>query len=81
MRKKLNDTTSWNTLFLNPNSILAAIAKKFNIKKVFFVFLFIRVIFQIKNLKIWLLEQHKLRQKLYLKLNNGWKLKELTQIF
>lgn len=38
MRGKLNDSTSWNTLFLNPNSILAAIAKKFNIKKVFYFF-------------------------------------------
>ena len=31
---KLNDDTSWNTLFLNPNSVLAAISNKFAIKKV-----------------------------------------------
>ena len=28
MREKLNDTTSWNTLFLNPNTILERVAKK-----------------------------------------------------
>ena len=37
-KRKKNDSSSWNTLFLNPNSILAAIAKKFNIKKVFYFF-------------------------------------------
>lgn len=26
MRKKLEDKTNWNTLFLNPNSILEAIS-------------------------------------------------------
>lgn len=34
MRKKLEDQTNWNTLFLNPNSILESIASKFSMKKV-----------------------------------------------
>ena len=33
MIAKLNDTSNWNTLFLNPNSILEAIATKFNVEK------------------------------------------------
>jgi multiple RNA-binding domain-containing protein 1 len=33
MREKLNDTTSWNTLFLNPNTILERMAKKLHITK------------------------------------------------
>lgn len=28
MRDKLNDTTSWNTLFLNPNTILERMSVK-----------------------------------------------------
>jgi len=31
--KKLEDDTNWNTLFLNPNAVLAAISKKFGIQK------------------------------------------------
>ncbi|KRX11111.1 hypothetical protein PPERSA_05220 [Pseudocohnilembus persalinus] len=33
MRKKLDDKTNWNTLFLNPNSILEAIANTYNVRK------------------------------------------------
>lgn len=33
MRDKLNDTTSWNTLFLNPNTILQYMAKKLKLTK------------------------------------------------
>lgn len=33
MRERLNDTTNWNTLFLNPNTILERIAKKLHITK------------------------------------------------
>jgi hypothetical protein len=33
MRKKLDDTTNWNTLFLNPNTILEHISKKLGITK------------------------------------------------
>lgn len=33
MREKLNDMTSWNTLFLNPNTILERIARKLKITK------------------------------------------------
>ena len=33
MREKLNDTTSWNTLFLNPNTVLERMAKKLHITK------------------------------------------------
>jgi multiple RNA-binding domain-containing protein 1 len=33
MREKLNDTTNWNTLFLNPNTILERMAKKLHITK------------------------------------------------
>lgn len=34
MLSKLKDDTNWNTLFLNPNSVLEAIKHKFNLKKV-----------------------------------------------
>ena len=33
MRMKYNDTTSWNTLFLNPNTVLERMAKKLHITK------------------------------------------------
>ena len=33
MREKLNDTTSWNTLFLNPNTILEYMSKKLKLTK------------------------------------------------
>lgn len=33
MLNRLEDQTSWNTLFLNPNSILEAVAQKYNLKK------------------------------------------------
>lgn len=33
MLEKLNDTTSWNTLFLNPNTIIDGISKKYGIDK------------------------------------------------
>lgn len=33
MRDKLNDTTSWNTLFLNPNTILERMSAKLGIEK------------------------------------------------
>lgn len=33
MRNKLNDTTNWNTLFLNPNTVLESISKKLGITK------------------------------------------------
>ena len=31
MRKKLKDETNWNTLFLNPNTILESISSKFQL--------------------------------------------------
>lgn len=34
MKKNLSDDTNWNTLFLNPNTILEQIAARYNIKKV-----------------------------------------------
>ncbi len=34
MRKRLEDSTNWNSLFLNPDTILETIARKFNVKKV-----------------------------------------------
>lgn len=34
MKKNLADETNWNTLFLNPNTILETVAARFNIKKV-----------------------------------------------
>ncbi len=33
MRQKLNDQTNWNTLFLNPNTILERVSRKLNITK------------------------------------------------
>jgi len=33
MLKKLEDTTNWNTLFLNPNAVLESISKRFGLKK------------------------------------------------
>lgn len=33
MRQKLNDTTNWNTLFLNPNTILERVARKLKVSK------------------------------------------------
>ena len=33
MRQKLNDTTSWNTLFLNPNTLLQHMADKLHLTK------------------------------------------------
>ena len=33
MREKMNDTTSWNTLFLNPNTILQRMSVKLGITK------------------------------------------------
>lgn len=33
MRDRLNDTTSWNTLFLNPNTILSRMSDKLGISK------------------------------------------------
>ena len=33
MREKYNDSTNWNTLFLNPNTVLERMAKKLNISK------------------------------------------------
>jgi multiple RNA-binding domain-containing protein 1 len=33
MRQKLNDTTNWNTLFLNPNTILERVARKLKVTK------------------------------------------------
>ncbi len=33
MRDKLNDTTNWNTLFLNPNTILERVARKLKVTK------------------------------------------------
>ena len=33
LMKKLESDTNWNTLFLNPNAVMAAIAKKFAVKK------------------------------------------------
>jgi len=35
--KRLNDDTNWNTLFLNPNTILAEMSERLNIKKVRFI--------------------------------------------
>lgn len=34
MLARLEDDTNWNTLFLNPNSVLEAVKHKFNLKKV-----------------------------------------------
>ena len=34
MLRRLNDDTNWNTLFLNPNTILNEMAQRYNIKKV-----------------------------------------------
>ena len=31
--KKLESSVNWNTLFLNPNAVLAAISKKFGVEK------------------------------------------------
>lgn len=33
MLEKVNDKTNWNSLFLNPNSVLAAISAEYNLKK------------------------------------------------
>ena len=33
MLEKLNDKTNWNSLFLNPNSVLAAISAQYHLKK------------------------------------------------
>jgi len=33
MLERLNDTTSWNTLFLNPNTIIEGICKKYSLDK------------------------------------------------
>jgi multiple RNA-binding domain-containing protein 1 len=33
MRKRLEDTTNWNTLFLNPNTLLEHMAQKHGITK------------------------------------------------
>lgn len=33
LRRRLDDTTSWNTLFLNPNTLLEHMAQKHNITK------------------------------------------------
>lgn len=33
MLKKLDDTSSWNTVFLNPNSILECVSQKYGVKK------------------------------------------------
>jgi len=33
MLKRLNDDTNWNTLFLNPNTILNEMAQRYNLKK------------------------------------------------
>jgi multiple RNA-binding domain-containing protein 1 len=33
MLERLEDQTSWNTLFLNPNSILESVSRKYNLKK------------------------------------------------
>lgn len=33
MIERLNDTTSWNTLFLNPNTIIEGICKRYNLDK------------------------------------------------
>ncbi len=33
MRKKLTDSSNWNSLFLNPNSILDHIAQAYNVPK------------------------------------------------
>ncbi|CAD8186826.1 unnamed protein product [Paramecium octaurelia] len=33
MLERLNDTTSWNTLFLNPNTIIEGISKKYSLDK------------------------------------------------
>jgi len=33
MRERLNDTTSWNTLFLNPNTILERMSAKLGLEK------------------------------------------------
>jgi hypothetical protein len=49
MLKKLDDQTSWNTLFLNPNSVLAAIGEKFNLKKVVLVIFFEKKSSRINN--------------------------------
>ncbi len=39
MLKKMEDTSNWNTLFMNPNAVLAAVMRKYNILKVF-IYLF-----------------------------------------
>jgi len=33
MRQKLNDTTNWNSLFLNPNTILERVSRKLKVPK------------------------------------------------
>lgn len=33
LKRKLKDETNWNTLFLNPNTILESIGSKFSLKK------------------------------------------------
>ena len=33
MWERLNDTTAWNTLFLNPNTIIEGISKKYALDK------------------------------------------------
>jgi len=33
MRRRLDDTTSWNTLFLNPNTLLQHMANKHQVPK------------------------------------------------
>lgn len=33
MRERYNDTTNWNTLFLNSNTVLERMAKKLHITK------------------------------------------------
>ena len=33
MLQRLEDPTSWNTMFLNPNSILESVSRKYGVKK------------------------------------------------
>lgn len=52
MLKRMEDDTNWNSLFLNPNTIIAEMEERFNIKKVKqILYKYIYYIYKILKLK------------------------------
>ena len=64
MLKNLDDQTNWNTLFLNPNTVLSEITQRYNIKKVFdYYYLFFKTNFMKNYYKRKISSQLKLKIK------------------